>query len=120
MSRGSEGRFPATMRLKRHADILRVFRNGRATTGDCLSLHVLVSERGPRLAIVISRRYGSAVERNRAKRRIREAFRRCAKELPSVDIVVRPQEGCRWATVQDIAKLLWDGVKRSMNREGLS
>ena len=121
MSCGSEGRFPVTMRLKRHTDILRVFRSGRVTTGDCLSLHVLSSECGPRLAIVVSRRYGSAVERNRAKRRIREAFRRCASELPSVDIVVRPHEGCREATVEGIARLLWDGVKRSStNREGLS
>lgn len=121
MSCGSEGRFPVTMRLKRHGDILRVFRDGRASTGMCLSLHVLPSECGPRLGIVVSRRYGSAVERNRAKRRIREAFRHCAKDLPRVDIVVRPQAGCREATVDAIAGILSNGIERlMMNREGLS
>jgi ribonuclease P protein component len=67
---------------------------------------------------VVSRRYGSAVERNRAKRRIREAFRRCAKDLPSVDVIVRPQAGCREATVDGIAQFLLDSVERMMKREG--
>ncbi|MCX6101370.1 MAG: ribonuclease P protein component [Candidatus Bipolaricaulota bacterium] len=106
------------MRLKRQGDIQRVFRSGRVTTGTCLSLHVLPCETGPRLGIVISRRYGSAVERNRAKRKIREAFRRCAKDLPKVDIIVRPQAGCREATVDGIAQLFLDGVNRTMDREG--
>jgi len=109
------------MRLKRQADIMRVFRSGKVTPGTCLSLHVLPSDQGPRLGIVVSRRYGPAVERNRAKRKIREAFRRSAGELPKVDIVVRPQEGCHEATVDAIAQVLWDGIRRSMmNREGLS
>jgi ribonuclease P protein component len=108
------------MRLKRHGDILRVFRNGRVETGTCLALHVLPSDAGPRLGIVVSRRYGSAVERNLAKRRIREAFRRCARELPKVDIVVRPQAGCRESTVDALERLLRDSVRQSMNREGRS
>ena len=87
-------------------------------TGPWLSLHVLPCENGPRLGIVVSRRYGSAVERNRAKRRIREAFRRCAKDLPSVDVIVRPQAGCREATVDGIAQFFLDGVERMMKREG--
>lgn len=120
MSCGSEGRFPVTMRLKRHGDFLRVFRNGRAATGTCLVVHVLPCDAGPRLGIVVSRKYGSAVERNLAKRRIREAFRRCAKDLPKVDIVVRPQAGCRESTVTAIEELLRDGVSQSMNREGRS
>lgn len=108
------------MRLKRHGDFLRVFRNGRIATGTSLILHVLPSDAGPRLGIVVSRRYGSAVERNLAKRRIREAFRYCAKDLPKVDLIVRPQAGCRETTVEALEQLLRDGVKQSMNREGRS
>ncbi len=86
--------------------------------GTCLGLHVAPCEAGPRLGIVISRRYGSAVERNRAKRKIREAFRRCAKDLPHVDVLVRPQAGCREASVDDVARLLLDCVPQMMRREG--
>jgi ribonuclease P protein component len=69
------------------------------------------------LGIVISRRYGNAVARNRAKRIIREAFRRCAPDLPKADIIVRPTEACRGAGVEEIVQALIDGVNQSIHRE---
>jgi len=105
------------MRLKRHGDFLRVFRNGRTVAEACLVVHVLPSDTGPRLGIVVSRKFGPAVRRNLAKRRIREAFRRCARDLPKVDLIVRPRAGCCEATVEAIEQILRDGVSRSMDRE---
>jgi hypothetical protein len=35
-----------------------------------------------------------------------------------MDIIVRPQAGCREATVESIVQLLLDGVRKSMDREG--
>ena len=43
-----------------------------------------------RLGLAVSRRYGSAVQRNRFKRIVREAFRGRRDDLPIVDLLVMP------------------------------
>lgn len=44
-----------------------------------------------RLGMVVSKRvFPHAVDRNRVRRRIREAFRQLASNLPPLDLVVRP------------------------------
>jgi len=51
-----------------------------------------------RLGITASRRVGNAVERNRAKRVVREAFRRLRQELPAgleLVVIVRQALGSR-------------------------
>jgi len=52
-------------------------------------------ESGPaRLGLVVSRRVGNAVRRNRTKRLIREAFRRCpALQHPGTDLLAIARPG---------------------------
>ena len=45
----------------------------------------------PRLGLVVSRKVGKAVRRNRWKRTLREAFRMAQHELPPMDFVVLPK-----------------------------
>ena len=53
-----------------------------------------------RFAVVVSKKLGPAVVRNRVKRLLREAFRQNRKNLVSgVDIVVSPRESARLGTV---------------------
>ena len=101
----SEQRFPKSRRLLKTAEFDRVFR-GRRAQGDGLLL-VYASENGlaySRLGLVVSRKAGSAVERTRWKRCLREAFRLAQQELPvGVDLVVLPRAGAKptMATVRD-------------------
>ncbi len=125
MAGDGDFRFPSTMRLKKKDEFIRVFRKGIVWKGSYFSLHVLPREEGelprretgllpkvgPRLGIVVPRKVGSAVERNRIKRKIREAFRKMAHSLPAVDLVIRPNRTCKEATETLITRSLAKAVK---------
>lgn len=117
MTGDGEGRFPSTMRLKRRKDFQRVYRGGVVWKGSCFSLHVLAREKGVRLGIVVPRRFGTAVERNRTKRRLREAFRRITSSLPSVDVIVKPANGCERIGIEEIEQMVVRGVGEALARE---
>lgn len=65
-----------TRRLKHNAAFQAAYRQGRKYIGQYMVLFRLVSpEASIRLGVVSSRKVGGAVQRNRARRRLREAFR---------------------------------------------
>ena len=67
------------------------------------------SARTPRLGILISRRHAAAaVERNRIKRCIREAFRLEQENLRSLELLIRPPYGVRASPsmISDLRELL--------------
>ena len=93
----SKTSFPKTARLRRAGEFRNLVRNSRALREDGVALHVLPNHsiKQSRLGILVSRKVlKRAVDRNRAKRLIREFFRvEKTNFLKSADIVVRLVDG---------------------------
>ena len=92
----SRGR-PKRGRLSRSADFERVYRQGRSVANRWLVLYAFPNAdaaAGPRLGLSVSRKVGGAVDRNRVKRLLREAFRAEAGRVPAdrdIVVVARPE-----------------------------
>jgi ribonuclease P protein component len=91
-----EPRSPSRGRLSRSAEFERVYRQGRATANRHLVLYTFPNPQAdrPRLGLSVSRKVGGAVERNRVKRLLREAFASAEGELTQgqdIVLVARPQ-----------------------------
>ncbi len=85
-------------RLSRSAEFERVYRQGRSTANRHLVLYAFPnpSAERPRLGLSVSRKVGSAVERNRVKRLLREAFAHAEADLldgQDLVVVARPPAG---------------------------
>ena len=98
--------FKADDRVRRRADFVRVQQQGRRVSGRFVTLLILANDcTAPRLGLIASRKLGSAVARNRAKRRLRELFRRhrgALGENAAVDIVAIPRRELIAAPFADV------------------
>ena len=82
--------FPRERRITRGRDFLRARAEGRRLAVGCLLLNwVEISGATARLGVITSRKIGNAVARARARRLLREAFRRNQHKVAGkVDLVL--------------------------------
>jgi ribonuclease P protein component len=86
-----ESAFPPWLKLRTGAEFRRVFEKGVRLSGPLFVLVALENAHGhDRLGLTVSRRVGGAVLRNRARRLLREGFRRRRKSTSGrgFDLVV--------------------------------
>ena len=93
---GSSTRFSRQSRLRKHADFEKVYRSGRRFFSAHMTVFFLRrdSDSGPaRVGFTVARAMGTAVERNRIRRRLREAARlNLSAAGNDVDVVVHPKK----------------------------
>ncbi len=69
-------------------------------------------------AVVATRRVGGAVERNRAKRILREAWRQVSPQVTGdIDAVLMAREAIRGATTQDLVSEMTELLPREVVRD---
>jgi len=91
-ARGNE--FPRAARLLKHSDFDRVYKQGQRHFSPHLTVFFLRQAEGnARIGFTVGRVLGGAVQRNRIKRRLREAVRvRRSTLTGAVDIVINPKK----------------------------
>ncbi len=83
--------FPKSKRLLKPYEFRRVTKQGSTVSGQFLTIHAQKERRTSKLGLTVSRKYGDAVERNRFKRLVREAFRLSQHVLPpNLHLNIRP------------------------------
>jgi ribonuclease P protein component len=89
-----QARFTAADRIRRRRDFLAAQTRGKRLHtphfGVCLAPGPTDH---PRLGLVVTKRLGKAVRRNRVKRLVREFFRRHKGALPPADIIIMAKKG---------------------------
>lgn len=106
-SQPAAARFPHARHLLRRVDFDRVYQQGqRHFSGHMTVFYVRGTAAFARVGFTVGRALGGAVERNRIRRRLREAVRlRLAQLAAPVDVVINPRKSVVQA---DFAELLRD------------
>jgi len=111
------------MRFKREFD--RVYKEGVRTRGNAILIVAAPSSHphGARYGLSVGRKFSkSAVERNRVRRVLREAFRLRRAEFPPLDLVLIPQNAQRrWntpAAADEMLALVLKAARKLAERSG--
>jgi ribonuclease P protein component len=116
--------FPKSKRLLRHADFQRVYQTGRRQFIGNMTVffvrRIEAAEGGTqtlRVGFTVGRVLGGAVERNRIKRRMREAVRNSwPVDEAAIDVVFNPRKSVLELPFADVAQEVSRGLKLALLR----
>ena len=98
--------FSKEERLTKEREFKEVFNHGRSLGGSTVAFYFLPNSLGfPRAGFIVSKKVSKkAVERNRAKRLMREVFRLNKHRLKPYDIIFIARRGILGKKLQDVEK----------------
>ncbi len=115
--------FPASRRLLRHADFERVYKQGRRHFAAHLTVFYLrrTQDGDLRVGFTVSKLLGGAVDRNRMKRRLREAVRlHWPAFVAPVDVVINPKKSLLKADFAELGNEICRAFEVIRKQEGRS
>jgi ribonuclease P protein component len=131
-------RFPRAARLLKHSDFERVYKQGKRQFSSHITVFYLrqaesasppsalpetIVPRKARIGFTVGRVLGGAVERNRIKRRLREAVRMRRSTLASagsVDVVINPKKSVRtveFSVVLDEVARAFEAIAKKLTQK---
>jgi ribonuclease P protein component len=119
--------FPKRQRLLRHSDFGRVYSGGRRHFAAHITVFYLprpeVPRAGLRVGFTVGKALGGAVERNRLKRRLREAvrLRQPQREFPA-DVVIHPKRSLletEFSVLRNEVDKAFEAIAKSSAKEKL-
>ena len=123
-------RFPRESRLLRHADFDLVYREGKRHFSNLMTVFYLPrAASGPpasagsglRIGLTVSKALGGAVDRNRLRRRMREAIRMVRPlAAPDLDVVMNPKRAVLKAEFAVIAQEVQRAFETVLRKAGPS
>lgn len=111
----SDQKFPKSDRVLKREGFRRVYEQGRKIQSGLFTAFLVANQTGsPRIGITVTRKIGNSVERNRARRLLREAFRKNKWLAPhGVDIVINVKRALLEAGYREVEGELVALLKRA-------
>jgi ribonuclease P protein component len=101
-------RFPKSRRLLRHSDFEKVYKQGKRHFATHMTVFYLRRDdvlEGSRVGFTVGKVLGGAVQRNRMKRRLREAVRlKAVQKEAAVDVVINPKRSLLRADFNELQR----------------
>ena len=103
--------------LKCNTDFRRLYNRGKTVTDPALVIYYSKNRAGIcRIGITTSKKIGNAVERNRSRRLLKEAFRSvCSDVLPNYDIVIVARSKTKYLKSTRLAEIM----RRIFSEQGM-
>ena len=108
-----------TLRLKENKGFVKAFKKGAFVSSNMATVYFIPNNTPyNRLGISVSKKIGGAVERNRAKRIIRAAYRECEPCLPiGLDVVFVARAGINGKKSTDITHFINTRVVKQIEKK---